>query len=1184
MNKRLSVLWTVFLTSLMLMMAFSILISNDDDTTVSAKESSTADAMGYTWIDNKDPAPKAEYNWMDISSVGTSLKSQFPQSYQGIPYLYPIPTYQPLGFDFPFYGKTYGSIQIYPNGVLGFGPTDYGYAIYNYQGPLPNTYTYTPKGVIAPYWVYYGGVKDLFTYQGTTTEGMKYWVCTWDRLDYYYYLYQDLSPGAVVQCILYENGDIQVNVKTGYLYYGYYLTVGICNEERDVGTTYHWSSSNSGGLNDGTAVFFKQFKTEIMDVEWTDGYGPEMDLYPAMAGKGEFDYSSKVHIWCEKGLSYLETLEMVIGPEGGGENIILQYDFTSDSFRKIGDPLRMVVLNDDFSSASPYSGNPDYEAVVEFRYDFNLNWQRTDHVSILFRLAGRSVKGSQTLFENQFKVVSHVLMAGNFSVEDSRGKQLIKGDWVRGGDTLHFYGLERRYADENIPISPPDMVKIGIKDIPGNIFVGEGTSDLDTYVPVDPIYGEMEYKLVFINVTPEADESSETDVKVLYTNGFILQIDSDNPGIPGQLQVLPDDKTEQPRNYDDDKEVFIKWDDAIDQSSGVAMYHFSVNRNKAQARPSDIHDIPKGIGENAALVENLPEGVNKIYLWAEDLVGNTGNEIFVEVTIDLTGVTFGGFYPHTGIWNTQLRPTCSIFINDTLTGVDPLSIEYEISTSGAVGLVGNWQNIPDTYASGNSLRVVVQGWFRNGKDNWIRFRAQDMAGNSFVISDAYNVWVDAESPKYRMLSHSEDEYQLNPYQEVKIMVEDLESGVDASSIEYRLTTRGETKWTPWKAYKDGVNGRSVEVRIRETFRRGDDNFIQVRARDLAGNPISYSKTFNIKINTYPEIVITSPSSGDILYDDTDIVFDASQSYDPDGDRLTFTWLYSVGDEQTTLGEVARYIGSLPRGEYTITLLVKDRVNNEVQQHFTITVEGRAVDEAGIDETDTTDTDGDGMPDWYEKRWKLNYLVKDANEDPDGDGFTNIQEFGDGKWFGQNLTNPKFAGSHPPELAEAKSKEDMGPFSSNMVPLWIILAILVLAVIITMMVVKAKKDKQVKKIKTVRNMRKIMPSVSWDQITATAYMAPYVQGPALAAAAGPALPSGAPQQVAPESALPPAQEGAVQEQQPGQAQETPAAGPGPAPAPAEPQPAPAPIEPQPAPAPAEPQSAPAQQPEYQPPQQ
>ena len=46
MNKRLSVLWTVFLTSLMLMMAFSILISNDDDTTVSAKESSTADAMG----------------------------------------------------------------------------------------------------------------------------------------------------------------------------------------------------------------------------------------------------------------------------------------------------------------------------------------------------------------------------------------------------------------------------------------------------------------------------------------------------------------------------------------------------------------------------------------------------------------------------------------------------------------------------------------------------------------------------------------------------------------------------------------------------------------------------------------------------------------------------------------------------------------------------------------------------------------------------------------------------------------------------------------------------------------------------------------------------------------------------------------------------------------------------------
>jgi hypothetical protein len=736
-------------------------------------------------------------------------------------------------------------------------------------------------------------------------------------------------------------------------------------------------------------------------------------------------------------------------------------------------------------------------------------------------------------------------MVGNLTVEDGRGRELIKGDWVRGGDTLHFYGLERRYADDAIPIQPPDTVKIGIKDIPGKIYTGEETSNLDTYVYVDPVFGEMEYKLTFINVTPEADESDDTKVKVLYTNGFLVQIDSDNPGIPGRVDILPDDKNDKPRNYDNDRDIFFQWEDAIDQSSGVVRYYYSVNKPKDRA--TDAVPLDKSTGSNVAEVKNLPQGRNRIYLWAEDLVGNQGNEVFVEVTIDLEGVTFAGFYPTTDVWNTQIRPTCSIFINDTLTGVDPLSIEYEISTS-SVGFSENWQNIQDSYSSAESLRVVVAGFFKNGKDNWIRFRAQDLAGNKYQVSDAYNVWVDAEQPKFDLVSHSEDTYHLTPTQEVRVMITDKESGVDASSIEYRLTTKGITDWTPWRTYKEGVDGKSVEVRIAETFRRGDQNFIQVRAKDLAGNPIRTSDAFNIRINTFPEAIVTSPSSGDILYDDTDIVFDASDSVDTDGDKLTFTWYYSRGDDQVKLADVARYITPLDIGEYTITLVVKDRMDNEVQKNFVITVEKRPSEQGEDGVIDPTiDTDGDGMKDWYEIRYKLDHLVKDAGEDPDGDGYTNAEEFGNGRWYGENLTNPKDPRSHPVLEYEIDEKEDKGPFSSTMLPLWGILILLILVVIVTMGVVKNKKDKQVKRIKTVRNMRKIMPSVSWDRITTTAYMAPYVQGQALQAASGPALPTASPE-VDPQSALPPAQQAE---------QEANAAAAQPYPAPAQPEPQPAP---------------------------
>lgn len=49
-----------------------------------------------------------------------------------------------------------------------------------------------------------------------------------------------------------------------------------------------------------------------------------------------------------------------------------------------------------------------------------------------------------------------------------------------------------------------------------------------------------------------------------------------------------------------------------------------------------------------------------------------------------------------------------------------------------------------------------------------------------------------------------------------------------------------------------------------------------------------------------------------------------------------------------------------------------------------------------------DSDGDGMPDWWEQKYGLDpYDPTDANEDPDGDGLTNFEEY----IYGTNPTNP-----------------------------------------------------------------------------------------------------------------------------------------------------------------------------------
>jgi type VI secretion system secreted protein Hcp len=50
------------------------------------------------------------------------------------------------------------------------------------------------------------------------------------------------------------------------------------------------------------------------------------------------------------------------------------------------------------------------------------------------------------------------------------------------------------------------------------------------------------------------------------------------------------------------------------------------------------------------------------------------------------------------------------------------------------------------------------------------------------------------------------------------------------------------------------------------------------------------------------------------------------------------------------------------------------------------------DHDGLADSDDPDDDNDGMPDTFEQQYGLNALVKDANQDLDGDTLTNLEEF------------------------------------------------------------------------------------------------------------------------------------------------------------------------------------------------
>jgi hypothetical protein len=94
------------------------------------------DVFGYTWRDSDDPTGPV-FDWVDITGVGTQLPLTGDDSNL---------TGVPVGFDFPFYGNTFNTVNVCTNGWLSFTNTTTDFS----NDPLPNTGA--PENMLAAFW------------------------------------------------------------------------------------------------------------------------------------------------------------------------------------------------------------------------------------------------------------------------------------------------------------------------------------------------------------------------------------------------------------------------------------------------------------------------------------------------------------------------------------------------------------------------------------------------------------------------------------------------------------------------------------------------------------------------------------------------------------------------------------------------------------------------------------------------------------------------------------------------------------------------------------------------------------------------------------------------------------------------------------------------------------------------
>jgi hypothetical protein len=283
------------------------------------------------------------------------------------------------------------------------------------------------------------------------------------------------------------------------------------------------------------------------------------------------------------------------------------------------------------------------------------------------------------------------------------------------------------------------------------------------------------------------------------------------------------------------------------------------------------------------------------------------SEKLFNLRIDGDNLTFSDLKPSNSKWQTISDVLVAVNITDIGGGVvNGSSIMHSISTNNGTTWL-DWESVPGIVSDTNLIVQDVIS-FGEGSDNLIKWRAFDSVDNGPTISEPSRVLVDTDDITF---SNEWPAPQVaSPEQNVEfgISISDATSGVNASTIEFVVSTDKGNTWTKWMPVIGIENGKKVDITINYTFENGSNNRIKWRAYDIAGNGPTESQRYLINVdatfgNTIPSALLISPPK-DLTINKTSVLLsweleDKSMegiTYDLYFDNITPPQLYEQGIE------------------------------------------------------------------------------------------------------------------------------------------------------------------------------------------------------------------------------------------------------------------------------------------------
>jgi len=662
------------------------------------------------------------------------------------------------------------------------------------------------------------------------------------------------------------------------------------------------------------------------------------DLY---AGYKSYDFRVNVN---PTGVSNLPTrVQLTLDPEGA--NVVLEAGLLSGGsyFDKISDVDDLVTLTSDLTDIVHDADNNTIW--VHFRVEFGWSWP---HEDLCDAKVGTFLNNMSTPFitRDLFRVENDLEFTGDLSASGAVQGDLEEGDWVRGG--------------EDVTLSGPMVVYQGTVDVypPSGVFTVVLHDNDDTRSTAAHVAGENISLALGVDTATDTEETLTLTLDdlpglatVVSQPSFALRVDGDLPvftnAVPG-----PDDWHSSTLVL-----TSITADDGLTAGvlSSSLEYAYSIDGGTTWSdwSTNDLETTSDGPTVEGMVLLTMPDGDDNFVRWrAKDLVGN-GPAISADmrIKVDTINVTYTNAFPDAETWHTILAVECGVTIRDEDgAGIEAASIQYRVSHSNLSGY-GEWQTLG---SSGDDQEITISSLITMGDSpyNYVQWKAKDIAGNGFTTSPHYKVMVDISPISFHDLfpdvgPHGQSSIEFG----ANVTDGDQGSGVLMSSIDYRVFTDG--AWSEWKsAGMPGISNHN-HFSVIDTFADGENNRIQFRGSDVAGNGPSLSEEHYLTVDTTgPHFGMMSPDFEDKQPNATVLVgmrvADAIAGVDPSSveyaygtDSTLGEWMpaeYSLAGDVFLQQNYQATIEFAPGVDNVVAFRAKDMLGNEaMSESFTVWV-------------------------------------------------------------------------------------------------------------------------------------------------------------------------------------------------------------------------------------------------------